>query len=444
MLLERTAVASLRASAIDEDEVRRDLNEAVMTFLCSRRAQLLLVLVLGVFIPSVAAWPSAEIDRFLRNPALDNNGFNTMVGAAFAGLFGLVTFRQLRTHPGAETYTYVISAFTMSFGFLGLAYLFTRIEYARYQLIATYVATTIAFLVLQVMTRRHRILRLAVVPNAGNRSLPDHRSIIWIPLGEPSLGTSKVSGVVADLRADHGPEWERFLAHCALSGLPVFHLKQAVESITGRVDIEILSENTLASTLHGLVYARAKRALDLTLAVMVLPFFALLILAAAIAIRLEAPGPVFFRQVRMGHRGRPFVMWKLRSMRSDAGGAHFTTANDDRITRVGAVIRKYRIDELPQLWNIIRGDMSWIGPRPEAAELSDWYEREVPFYSWRHIVRPGLTGWAAVNQGNVAEVDAAREKLQYDFYYIKYFSPWLDLLVVMKTIRTILTGFGSR
>jgi lipopolysaccharide/colanic/teichoic acid biosynthesis glycosyltransferase len=125
-------------------------------------------------------------------------------------------------------------------------------------------------------------------------------------------------------------------------------------------------------------------------------------------------------------------------------GQRFTIEGDRRITKVGQFLRKYRIDEFPQIFNILKGDMSWIGPRPEAAELSHWYEKEVPFYAYRHAVRPGISGWAQVHQGNVAEVQAATVKLHYDFYYIKYFSPWLDLLILAKTMRTVLDGFERR
>ena len=132
-------------------------------------------------------------------------------------------------------------------------------------------------------------------------------------------------------------------------------------------------------------------------------------------------------------------------MRHDeAPSRQYTVDHDPRITRIGRLIRKYRIDELPQIFNILRGEMSWIGPRPEAVDLAEWYERDIPFYAYRHAVRPGITGWAQTNQGNVAEIDAATAKLHYDFYYIKHFSPSLDLLIALKTIKTILTGFGSR
>jgi lipopolysaccharide/colanic/teichoic acid biosynthesis glycosyltransferase len=124
--------------------------------------------------------------------------------------------------------------------------------------------------------------------------------------------------------------------------------------------------------------------------------------------------------------------------------AAMTSDGDTRITRVGAFLRRTRFDELPQIWNILRGEMSWIGPRPEVDVLSRWYKTEVPFYAYRHVVKPGLSGWAAVNQGHVADIEEIRLKLQYDFYYIKYFSLWLDVLILFRTIKTVFTGFGHR
>ena len=121
-----------------------------------------------------------------------------------------------------------------------------------------------------------------------------------------------------------------------------------------------------------------------------------------------------------------------------------TQAGDPRITRVGRLLRHTRLDEVAQIVNILRGEMSWIGPRPEAEPLSAWYEKELPFYRYRHIVRPGISGWAQVNQGHVHQVDAVLEKLHYDFYYIKRFSPWLDAIILLRTVRTVLTGFGAR
>jgi lipopolysaccharide/colanic/teichoic acid biosynthesis glycosyltransferase len=128
----------------------------------------------------------------------------------------------------------------------------------------------------------------------------------------------------------------------------------------------------------------------------------------------------------------------------NAREADITKSDDDRITAVGRFIRKTRIDELPQIVNILMGQMSWIGPRPETLRLSEWYESDIPFYRYRHIVRPGISGWAQVRQGHVADVDDVREKLEYDLYYVKHFSVWLDLLIVMHTIRVVLTGHGAK
>ncbi len=218
------------------------------------------------------------------------------------------------------------------------------------------------------------------------------------------------------------------------------------EWLTGKVRVEHLSENTLSSNLARIVYARVKRLFDIAGVILAAPVFFPIIAFAALLVRIESPGSALFTQTRMGHRGQPFTIYKLRSMHLETQptGQAYTSDHDPRVTRVGAFIRKYRIDEFPQILNILKGEMSWIGPRPEAASLADWYEREVPFYCYRHIVRPGITGWAQVHQGNVARPDAASEKLHYDFYYIKNLSPWLDLLIAAKTLQTILTGFGSK
>ena len=129
---------------------------------------------------------------------------------------------------------------------------------------------------------------------------------------------------------------------------------------------------------------------------------------------------------------------------TDEREAAKTDADDDRITRVGRFLRRVRLDELPQIFNVLKWEMSWIGPRPEAAILSRWYTKEIPYYRYRHVVKPGISGWAQVNQGHVAEVDEVHRKLQYDFYYIKYYSPWLDVLIVFRTVKTVLSGFGAR
>jgi lipopolysaccharide/colanic/teichoic acid biosynthesis glycosyltransferase len=287
------------------------------------------------------------------------------------------------------------------------------------------------------------------VPFGEVGNLAKIEAIDWIRLSYPDE-VQPLNAVVADLRADIPPEWERFLSNCALEGKLVMHVKEIEESLTGRVSIEHLSENHLGSLIPGIVFTRFKRILDLGFCLVLLPPLAPLMLLVALAVKLDSPGPILFRQQRMGFRGRPFNMYKFRSMAHYVGAisdrrAHAMTRDcDSRVTRIGSFLRQYRLDELPQIFNILKGEMSWIGPRPEAMELSTWYENELPFYRYRHIVRPGITGWAQVKQGHVAEVDEVLGKLHYDFYYIKNFSFWLDLLIVGGTIRTIASGFGAR
>jgi lipopolysaccharide/colanic/teichoic acid biosynthesis glycosyltransferase len=161
---------------------------------------------------------------------------------------------------------------------------------------------------------------------------------------------------------------------------------------------------------------------------------------------------MFFVQERMGYRGRVFRMLKFRTMHprehfADGEAARvdaITQSGDARVTRVGRFLRTSRLDELPQMLNVLRGEMSFIGPRPEAVALSRWYEAEIPFYRYRHIVRPGITGWAQVKQGHVSELCDVDRKLNYDFYYIKNFSLWLDVLIALRTAPTMLSGFGAK
>jgi lipopolysaccharide/colanic/teichoic acid biosynthesis glycosyltransferase len=214
--------------------------------------------------------------------------------------------------------------------------------------------------------------------------------------------------------------------------------------------IEHLSENSFGSLLPNLAYRKVKRLIDIGVSAAALAVLAVPLLVVALAVRCNSPGPGLFRQDRMGYRGHCFQVMKFRTMyharqsAPDPLRAAITVENDSRITGFGRFLRRSRIDELPQLVNVLKGEMSLIGPRPEAIPLARWYEEELPFYAYRHIVRPGITGWAQVEQGHVAELEDAHLKLHYDFYYIKNFSAWLDALIAMRTIVIMFSGFGSK
>jgi len=221
---------------------------------------------------------------------------------------------------------------------------------------------------------------------------------------------------------------------------------------SGQVKISHLSENELGSLIPNVSYTSVKRLIDILAALLLIPLCIPIFAILALLIKLDSPGSAFFIQERMGFRGNTFRMIKFRTMRErikthgeiEQREDAMTKGEDDRITRIGRFLRKVRIDELPQVFNVLRGDMSFIGPRPEACSLSEWYDAELPFYSYRHIVRPGISGWAQVNQGHVTDVADVLAKLRFDFYYIKNISLWLDLLIALKTLRVIGTGLGAR
>ena len=399
--------------------------------------QILLGLAVAVGLPALIRWP----DSALQFGAQSLN--NSLLGTAGALLLGYHLTRRLAAFPGLQIISFILPTFSMTYGALITAFLITRSDYSRFQLVASFITAIAFFHYAFLIERRTNRLRLAVIPRGNVESLLDFSRVDWFVCKSSDHLPQKCDGLVADLRADLGSAWEDFLARCALAGIPVYHSKHVYESLTGRVDIEHLSENTLGSLLPSSIYARLKRGLDLLAAILALIPIAIICGVAAILIKRESPGPALFIQERVGYRGRTFRIYKLRTMRSDMAGTPYTQGKDPRITKIGAVLRKYRIDELPQVVNILKGEMSWIGPRPESRPLSEWYEREIAFYLYRHIVRPGITGWAQVNQGNVARPEMVKYKLHFDFYYIKNFSPWLDLVIAAQTVRTILTGFGS-
>ena len=267
--------------------------------------------------------------------------------------------------------------------------------------------------------------------------------IEWVPITDGRLPRDVV-GIVFDPAARIPGYADRLFSRAALRHIPVYDLGHFRELLTGRVTLLSNPIEIFGQVLPSQPYLRFKRVVDTVAALPVLIALAPILVVVAICIRLESKGPAIFRQRRVGYRGKVFMCFKFRTMRSGMRGPEYTLEGDARITPFGRVLRKWRIDELPQIFNILVGDMSWIGPRPESLPLARSYQKAIPFYAYRHLVRPGITGWAAVHQGNVALEEAARLKLEFDFYYIRHFSTWLDFLIALMTVRTIITGFGSK
>ncbi|ULR40547.1 sugar transferase [Thermus sp. NEB1569] len=355
---------------------------------------------------------------------------------ALAHLLAFLATERMARYPGQESWSlagFNLLLFTL---FLVAVLAMGRLYYSRSYLLA---ATLLAFLLLLLYLRGLPPMRLALLPGgvadgllrALGRELP------------PLRGLEGVEGVVADLhRLD--PKVLPLLAEAAFRGLPILHAANVYEGYTGRVPLE-LAEGlfALAERDRGL-YPLFKRAWEVGLVLLLSPLALLVGFLVALAVYLDLGRPVLFAQERVGLGGRVFRVYKFRTMRGLPREGLYAGSEADRITPLGRFLRRFRLDELPQLWNVLRGDMSLVGPRPEQKVLVDAYSQEMPLYALRHVVRPGLTGWAQVHHGYAEGKDGAWEKLSYDLYYLKHFSLWLDLRILVRTIWVVFTGFGAK
>lgn len=282
----------------------------------------------------------------------------------------------------------------------------------------------------------------AHVPEAIERS-----AIADLSLHVANLG---VTEVVLALEERRNALPLKDLLRVKTAGVHVNEFSSFLERETGRVDLDTLNPSWLIFS-DGFSSGRAistfaKRVFDILASALLLLLTFPIIALFAVLVKLDSKGPAFFRQKRVGLYGQPFELVKLRSMRIDAekDGAKWAEKNDSRVTRVGAFIRKVRIDELPQVWTVLAGHMSFVGPRPEVPTFVDDLEDKLPYYAERHMVKPGITGWAQINYPYGASIEDARHKLEYDLYYAKNYTPFLDLLIMLQTLRVVLWPEGAR
>ena len=411
--------------------------------------QLAIYIALGLIAPA-AFW------MVTRQETIGYPHINSSLSATgVATIFIWYILSRLRQYAKARLLSYVIPVGLLVFAAAAAAIGIARAPYSIGLFGVCAISTIIVSYVLTALTRLGSNA-LHIVPGGRvieMRARPEHQFVSSFEEFDELVDSGLITGsVIGDLHFDHPPHWERLFAKAALKGIPVYHYRQILELETGQVRIDHLSENVLGSLIPNLPYMAAKRVFDVVVTVLLSPVLIAIMLVIALVIRFDSKGKVLFFQNRLGFRGEVFRMVKFRTMRdrdvdTSMGSLRddaMTRDNDERITRVGHFLRRTRLDELPQAWNVLWGDMSWIGPRPEAISLSEWYGLEIPFYSYRHIVRPGLTGWAQVNQGHVTGVGTAGDKLRFDFYYVKNISLWLDLLIALKTLRVVASGFGAR
>ena len=288
-------------------------------------------------------------------------------------------------------------------------------------------------------------------PNEREPAVPDREILALegtLPEMASKLAVDEIVVALTERRAGSMPL--RQLLDCKVSGTKVYDLNTHFEKTLGQIRVDYLSASWLIfgdGFNQGAWRTAVKRVFDIFCASLLIVVSAPVMLVAAACIKFESRGPVLYRQDRVGQNGRAFSIAKFRSMRTDAekdGKPQWAQANDSRVTRVGHIIRRLRIDELPQLFNVLRGDMSLVGPRPERPFFVERLTQEIPFYALRHSVKPGVTGWAQVRYPYGATVEDSQEKLQFDLYYVKNHTLFLDLVVLMETVGVVLTGKGAR
>ena len=400
--------------------------------------QLLLGLAFCTFLPFLGS----SLDTL--NQFFFTGGYLNLILSGFLVCATIITLHSIQRFPGITSSTYIIPVIFFWFLIILLIVKLIDNSYSLYYYSLSGFLLLVYLFFIDIINRKHEAYTFAYIPVGRAKQIPEQiPTVSWLLLQSPYLEL-EVNGIVTDLHSDDlTDDWERFITDKTLKGTPVYHYRNIRESLTGRVRINHMYENELGSLLPSPNYLFLKYCFDVILILASLPITLIIGLITAIAIKLEDGGKVFYIQPRVGYRGEVFQVYKFRSMREKAKEV-LTTENDNRITKVGKFIRKTRIDELPQFINVIKGEMSLIGPRAEFLDFAVELEKEVPFFNYRHIVKPGISGWAQVNQGYATGSEETKIKIEYDFYYIKHISFSLDLLIFFKTIHTMVTGFGAR
>jgi lipopolysaccharide/colanic/teichoic acid biosynthesis glycosyltransferase len=371
----------------------------------------------------------------------------TILATAFAYAVVWYTGRRLDAFPRPTfqgNLGYVAPMAGIAYATIAVILVLVRSEYSRVQLFGSGALALVWMTVIAQLRARYLTRHYAVVPSSLLRALPTLPTCRWLDFDDVQVSGIRVDAIVADLGVDLTEAQVSALANAAIAGVPVLDRRFILETLTGRTPLGGLTPNEFGALLPSRQYLLVRRAIELALTILCLPVIMPMGLLVALAVRLDSPGPILFFQPRVGRRGRVFRMVKFRTMFRGAGGPSFTTTADPRVTRVGSYLRRCRLDELPQAINVLRGDMSWVGPRPEALTLDQQYVREIPHFALRGIIRPGVTGWAQVNQGYAHDHDEMRSKLEYDLFYHKHCSLWLDVVIVLRTFAVIFGGTGAR
>lgn len=335
----------------------------------------------------------------------------------------------------------MLNAALLFHGALALFTLGTRFFFSRPVMFVAFGASLVLGLLAVYLRHRVKGFRIAIVGAASAELIGATTGRV---IHSPDEDLRAYDLILLPMQNEMSAPWSASVARAMLAGAEVRHVAEYLEETRGQTSLahfhlDHLSDRTLTS------YQTLKRILDIALVVFFLPAILPLTLGALGAVRLTMGGPALFIQERVGRGGKPFRMYKIRTMRiATAGVVSATTVADDRITRLGRFLRRTRLDELPQMINVLKGDMSLIGPRPEWTPLYESILRDLPDYAYRQLVRPGISGWAQVRSGYAAELAETRVKLSFDLYYVKHCSLALDLQILARTVWTLIGGKGAR
>jgi len=351
---------------------------------------------------------------------------------------------SVRNVPGPHPYFLPLYILTIMFFIMFAAVLLLRLDYSRVVLFSSFISSLVWFQGFALRDRGRRAVVLGYFE--GNVEPVDVQDQVeWLPIKDHLAPMDNIDFVV--FSGDAIGDFKRQLSELSLRDIPLITKTDFLEIYTGRISLDQGELSLIRRQLDTSRYVVVKALLDKIMALLFLPILLPVLALCWIAIKLDDGGPLLFAQTRVGRFRQEFTLYKIRTMVDDnrvSFEAAHTQDRDQRVTVVGSVLRKTRIDELPQVINILKGEMSWIGPRPHPSVMSERYQARIQAYGLRYLVPPGITGWAQVNQGHVNTLEAVKIKTSYDLYYAKHLSIRLDLIIAVRTLGVMVLGLGSR
>ena len=350
--------------------------------------------------------------------------------------------------PLVDYVSRIIATNVVIYSLLGLTLAWLRVPlYSRSIVLSEFFLSTLFILLFIYLRTRFFPPRIGVFSDPPKYNHGSARLVHWVLLDSVRFDSQQLDAIATDLDKTYSNKKQiELLAKLSQRGVTVYDRSHIETLLTGRIKLDNLDLTEFDNFNPRSFYSPIKRLMDLLVTLLLTPLLLLVWLIVAVLIKFDNPGPILFSQERTGYHNKNFILYKFRSMHTLPGGesTRFAEKNDSRITRVGYFLRRTRLDEIPQFWNVFKGDMSIIGPRPEQLEFAIRFTRVIPHYGFRHTIHPGITGWAQTMQGYAANENQTREKLEYDFFYIKNLSFWLDLIIFFRTFRILFLGKGAR